>query len=69
MAFIIDAVVEYNDIGYLVYADNFAGAYTRGKTQDEALAKLSDEIKIFSRWSTGKIINEDSTIRIVQRVN
>ncbi len=36
---LINAVIEYNDNGFLVYADNYCGAYTRGNTEVEALGQ------------------------------
>lgn len=36
----INAIDEYNSNGHLIYADNFIGAYVRGKTQEEALKKF-----------------------------
>ncbi len=42
---VVKAVVEYNDGGYLIYANNYCGAYTRGKTKEEALNKFEKEIR------------------------
>lgn len=44
MALPVKAVVEYNEDGFLIYASNFAGAYGRGKTKEEALGKFTREI-------------------------
>jgi predicted RNase H-like HicB family nuclease len=41
---------EYNDSGYLIYADNFPGAYVRGRYEEEALAKLKNEICQYISW-------------------
>ncbi|NLJ80927.1 MAG: hypothetical protein GX335_07880 [Firmicutes bacterium] len=50
---LIKAVVEYNDRGFLVYADNYCGAYTRGRTKEEALGKLKGEVQSYLLWATG----------------
>ena len=36
----IRAAVEHNEMGYLIYAENLPGAFTRGRTREEALDKL-----------------------------
>ena len=46
----IEAVCEYNDLGYLIYAANFLGAFVRGTTENEALAKFPGELKSYLRW-------------------
>ncbi len=61
---LIRAVVEYNDNGFLVYADNYCGAYTRGRTETEALGKLKGEIQRYLLWSTGNNLTENETIEI-----
>lgn len=60
----VNAVVEYNDGGYLIYADNFIGAYTRGKTKSEAASKFDKEIPQYILWSTGKAIGEPLQLEI-----
>jgi predicted RNase H-like HicB family nuclease len=47
----IKIVMEYNDNGYLLYADNYCGAFTRGRTKEEALHKFPDEIRQYVRWA------------------
>ena len=44
------AVVEYNDKGFMVYADNYPGSFTRAKTKDEALLKLAADLDRFISW-------------------
>lgn len=68
MAKQIRVVVEYNKDGYLLYADNYCGAFTRGKTKEEAISKLPYEIKQYIKWTTeGKEDLEDEyEITIVQ---
>lgn len=64
----IEAVCEYNDGGCLIYAANFTGAYVRGATESEALAKFSGELRAYLRWSgLGKPAAEAPEIEIVQR--
>lgn len=64
----IEAVCEYNDGGYLIYAANFTGAYVRGATENEALAKFGGELRAYLRWSgLGKPTAEAPEIEIVQR--
>ncbi len=46
----IEAVCEYNENGYLIYAVNYVGAYVRGATENEALAKFGGEIRSYLRW-------------------
>lgn len=66
---LIRAVVEYNDQGFLVFADNYCGAYSRGKTETEALGKLKGEIQRYLYWATGNDLaeNESMEISVVQR--
>ena len=49
----IEAVCEYNDLGYLIYAANFPGAFVRGTTENEALAKFPGELRSYLRWCGG----------------
>ena len=63
----INAVAEFNQDGHLIYADNFIGAYVRGKTQQEALQKFPHEIAQYCRW-LGCPENDDTcAISIVQQ--
>lgn len=41
---------EYNADGHLLWAEEYPGAYARGRTRDEALAKLPDELGRYARW-------------------
>lgn len=51
----IRAAVEHNEMGYLIYAENLPGAFTRGRTREEALDKLPDEVKRYLLWATGAV--------------
>lgn len=62
----VRCVVEYNEEGYLMYADNFPGAYTRGKTKKEALGKMENEIKSYLLWSEGKTMEDGIAAVTVQ---
>ncbi len=46
----IEAVIEYNPGGYLIYAANYPGLYVRGATRQEALAKFDGELRRYLRW-------------------
>lgn len=46
----IKAVIEYNADGYLIHAENYAGAFARGRTKQEALAKFPFEMKQYTEW-------------------
>lgn len=64
----LQAVVEYNPGGYLIYAANYPGAYVRGESEAEALAKFPGELRNYLRWSTGALpVYDDPEIEIVQR--
>ncbi len=58
MDIINNAVVEFNKDGYLIYSESFPGAYVRGKTQNEALAKFQNEIEQYCKWAEIDIIND-----------
>ncbi|WP_234124018.1 hypothetical protein [Clostridium hydrogenum] len=64
----IRVVMEYNKDGYLLYAENYCGAFTRGKTKQEAVSKFPDEIRQYVKWITdGKEdLEADYEIIIVQ---
>ena len=46
----IRCVWEHNGNDSLLYADNFIGAFTRGKSQEEAMLKMREEIRRFQLW-------------------
>ncbi|MBO5247742.1 MAG: hypothetical protein J6B54_00390 [Clostridia bacterium] len=47
----IHYVWEHNENDTLLYAIEYPGAYSRGRTQQEALAKLKEEIERYCSWS------------------
>ncbi len=50
---IIKAICEYNDEGCLVYAENFPGAFVRGRNYENAIAKFPKEIESWLLWANG----------------
>lgn len=61
----IRCVWEHNGNDSLLYSDNYIGAFTRGRTKDIALEKMSDEIKSYLNWRNGSI-PEDFEVEIIQ---
>ena len=51
----IKCVWEHNGGDSLLFADEFAGAFTRGGSKDAALTKMPAEIKSYLRWKGGPI--------------
>jgi len=50
----VKAVMEYNEGGYLIYLEDFVGAYVRGRSREEALAKMDSEIRQYLSWAGGE---------------
>ncbi len=50
---VLKAVSEYNKDGCLVYAENFPGAFVRGRTFKEATEKFPREIESYLFWVNG----------------
>lgn len=46
----IRCIWEHNGSDSLLYAENFIGAYTRGKSLEEAKYKMPEEIKSYLNW-------------------
>ena len=46
----IRCIWEHNGSDSLLYAENFIGAYTRGKSFEEAKSKMPEEIKSYLNW-------------------
>ena len=61
----IRCVWEHNGNDSIVYSDNFAGAYTRGRTKEEAIRKMPLEIAAYLRWA-GKPLLDFPETEIVQ---
>ena len=65
---LIKAVCEYNDEGCLVYAENFPGAFVRGRNYENAVAKFPKEIESFLDWANGEAkIDSPIEIELVQK--
>ena len=64
---IIKAVCEYNNGGCLVYAENFPGAFVRGRNYENAIAKFPKEMENWLDWANGGFENEEPfEIKLVQ---
>ena len=46
----IEAVLEFNDKGYLAQACNFPGVFGRSLYKEEALGKLLEDLKVYCQW-------------------
>ncbi|MBR2041450.1 MAG: hypothetical protein IJ945_03665 [Oscillospiraceae bacterium] len=63
---LIKAVCEYNDEGALVYAENFPGAFVRGRNYQNAAAKFPKEIESWLLWEKGDFDPERFEIELIQ---
>ena len=64
---IVKAVCEYNEKGCLVYAENFPGAFVRGRNYENAIAKFPKEIESWLDWANGEAkIDSPIEIELVQ---
>ncbi len=61
----IRCVWEHNGNDSILYSDNFTGAYTRGRTKEEAIRKMPLEIATYLRWA-GKPLHDFPETEIVQ---
>ena len=61
----IRCVWEHHGGDSILYADNFAGAFTRGASLEEAVRKMPEEIRRFQCWR-GDTPIDDYSIEIVQ---
>lgn len=59
----IQCIWEHNGDDTLLYADSFPGAYTRGRSKEEALSKMSQEIRSYLRWIETAADKEDAMRR------
>lgn len=46
----IECIWEHNGSDSLLYAKNCIGAFTRGASFEEAVRKMSDEIRSYYAW-------------------
>ncbi|MBQ7161041.1 MAG: hypothetical protein IJR90_04980 [Clostridia bacterium] len=61
----INCVWEHNGNDSILYADSYAGAFTRGASKEEAIRKMPEEIRRFRSW-LGEAPPDDYEIEIVQ---
>lgn len=61
----IRCIWEHNGEDSILYADDFAGAFTRGASKDSALRKMPDEIKSYLMWK-GDFIQDSFELEIIQ---
>ena len=61
----IRCVWEHNGNDSILYADNFTGAFTRGKSLEEAMLKMPDEIRRFQLWK-GESPSDFYDIEVIQ---
>ncbi|MBT2216720.1 hypothetical protein KK120_12900 [Virgibacillus dakarensis] len=66
MSEVIHCIVEYNEDGYLIFVGNYPGAYVRGKTKEEALRKMPDEIQSYFMWARGRNTNLSLFVKVMQ---
>lgn len=62
---VIDYVWEHNGNDSLIFADNFPGAFVRGKSKNETLSKFTDEIKSYLLWQKGFVFKGNISLREV----
>lgn len=60
-----ECIWEHNGNDSLVYAQDYIGAFTRGATKEEALAKMDREIRSYLKWRDGSAPSNDFTIEPV----
>ena len=63
----IQAVLEYNRDGSLLWAENLPGAFARGVSPEEAAEKLSTEVRRFLQWRDGSSLLCHIPVQIVSR--
>ena len=61
----VNCVWEHNGNDSILYAERFTGAYTRGRTPEEAIRKMQTEIKAWLNWK-GASAAETFEVEIVQ---
>lgn len=61
----VTCVWEHNGNDTLLYANNVIGAFTRGTSKEEAIAKMEAEVRLFLQWS-GKEVPLDIFVSVVQ---
>ncbi len=64
----IRCVWEHNGNDSILYAERLVGAYTRGRTPEEAVRKMHAEVKSYLKWK-GASLAEPFEVEIVQEKN
>lgn len=64
----IRCVWEHNGNDSILYADNFIGAFTRGRDKDETIQKMPSEISSYLKW-IGAFSPDLMDFEIVQEKN
>lgn len=58
------AALEYSDHGCLLWSLDCPGAFARGETREEAIAKLPADVEVFCRWAGWSL--PDGGVEIVE---
>lgn len=64
----VRCVWEHNGNDTILYADNFIGAFTRGKSLEIAIEKMEQEVVSYMKWR-GEEIPNVLTVEIIQEKN
>lgn len=65
----IQCVWEHNGNNSILYANNFVGAYTRGKTKDIALQKMIREVVSYLEWKGEAIPDSFETVIVQEKAS
>ncbi len=65
----IQCVWEHNGNDSILYANNFVGAYTRGKTKDIALQKMIREVVSYLEWKGEAIPDSFETVIVQEKAS
>lgn len=65
----IRCVWEHNGNDSILYASNFAGAFTRGETKDIALQKMISEVVSYLEWKGGAIPDSLETMIVQEKAS
>ena len=65
----IRCVWEHNGSDSILYAENFAGAYTRGETKEIALQKMIREVESYLEWKGAAVPDSLETMIVQEKVS
>lgn len=54
----IEVIAEYNERGAMLWADAYAGAYSRGETVSKALEKFPKALSAYAAWAHGAMMTD-----------